>query len=391
MDRERAREYGLNALLVLLSVGVVLSGVEVALQAGLLDVGKNQHQFCDGPIERFQFHPQYGYTEHPNSVYLEKRTAYQDWSTFVHNSEGFRDVYDTGSDNVIVLGDSFTRGTLVDQNSTYSHLLDRWNPNTAFRNYGTGGYDQTNELHVYRNVSDQVNHDLVVIGYYTNDPLTNDAESARKPTYTLEDGDLELVRMPSEPEGDSGPSLARRLYFATPLRHLQTPQFVEAKLATASRRLAAGNDEPPKPPTGAALEYKLALTRSLLEEIAAEADRHDATVLIVTIPNRGEVYPDQPHRFAVEDGRPYWEANYRMLRELESNNPTVTVLDPRPALRAEREAGNRTYGVANAHLDDRGHRVLARVIQEELVRTGFVEDGAVNYSERYESERDGCP
>lgn len=391
IGRETLREFAINAVLVALSVSLVLSGLEVALQVGLLSIDKTQHQYCDGPVDRYRFHPQYGYTEHPNSVYLEKKTAKQDWSLFVQNDEGFRDVYNRGDERVLVLGDSFTRGTLVDQNATFTHLLDRWNRNTSFRNYGVAGYDQTNQLQVYENVSERYDHKLVVIGFFMNDALTNDLNSSRRPTYVLEDGEPKLVRLPEPTPTITESSVFRQIYFKTPLRHLITPQFLVAKWQAVNQRLKRDRRTVPKPPEGEELQDKLNLTRALLDEIATQSAKHDAEVLVVVLPTRGDVNPDRPQQFLVEDGRPYWNANREMLRTLAENNANVSVLDPRAALRRERAAGNRVYGIQDGHLDEAGHRTVAAEIQEYLMQSGYVGTRTVDWSKQYDTDRAACP
>lgn len=158
------------------------------------------HIYCKGPTDRSEFHSQYGWIEHPNSQYLEKKSNKDNWSLHTYNDEGFRDTYNSGEENVIVLGDSFTRGSLVDDHSTYTHLLDRWTPHTTFRNYGTGGYGTAQELLVYQDYSKKFDHNLVILGYYFNDPGDNVDKNPRRPTFELTSDRLILKHRLKEKE-----------------------------------------------------------------------------------------------------------------------------------------------------------------------------------------------
>ena len=79
---------------------------------------------------------------------------------------------------VIVLGDSMTRGTLVNENETYTDLLDLWHPDMSFRNYGIGGYGQANSIRVYEEKGQQLDHQLVVQQFSLSTDLDDNVERA---------------------------------------------------------------------------------------------------------------------------------------------------------------------------------------------------------------------
>lgn len=80
---------------------------------------------------------------------------------------------------------------------TYTFLLDRWSPETAFHNYGMDGYATENELVVYENVSDRYDHRLVVLGYYAgNDMQTNLRKTPLQPQFGVRNGTLVQTQEP---------------------------------------------------------------------------------------------------------------------------------------------------------------------------------------------------
>ena len=56
-----------------------------------------------------------------------------------------------------------TRGSLVEENETFTSLLDTWHPDYSFRNYGIGGYGRANSIRIYEDKgAETVAHKLVV-------------------------------------------------------------------------------------------------------------------------------------------------------------------------------------------------------------------------------------
>jgi hypothetical protein len=141
------------AVLAGASIVVALGGMEAFLRlVPSFQVQKEPQQiFCTAEHRRNMPHADYGYSEVPGNVYFEKTSPVDDWYFVKINKDGFRDNYDSGAQQVIVLGDSFVRGSLVDESQQFGYLLDLWHPDIAFRNYGIGGFGQAEELRLRRN------------------------------------------------------------------------------------------------------------------------------------------------------------------------------------------------------------------------------------------------
>lgn len=405
------REHLLNLVLVVMSVSVAFAGLEVGLRAGVVpyDRGVSSEEIhCSGPEDLHQFHSKYGWTLSPNATYLRqwKKPHSEDaYYLYTTNNEGFRDTYDSGDRNVIVLGDSFTEGAGVTEGGQYSHLLDRWSSNTSFRTYAAGGFGTDQELLIYRNVSERYDHDLVIVAYYYGNDAKNNAgegwpQGPRRPRFELQDGQLVQVHEPVDriPANTAG----FRDYGVVGAVHKTVRDYSWAYDWTyrRTRTVAAktgdgesGSGAPPAAPTGEERRAHLRLTRALLAEFSIEANSHDAEVLVVGIPARGDVTPSNPAHYPTETGLPYYRAQRQMIRNVAANNSNLAYLDLKPRLEREVAAGRQVYGreVANAHFIAHGYRVMAETIHRRLSSAGYVSNRSVNYETDSRRSVTSCP
>lgn len=392
-----------NSLVIFFSIVLVVSGMEVGLA---FTEGETGHKFCEGPEitsgsgDRLTFHPKYGYTAHPNLKFLRKSDKQEEWAWHSYNPDGFRDMYDSGAQNIVVVGDSFTEGWLADNNATYPHLLDRWSPNTTFHNYGMGGYGTDQELLVYRDVADEQDHKMVIVGYYFGNDMSNNVQSSpRLPQFGINNGSLIQTQSPTNetqsPTNEGGGILAGK--YVQPFQdylggNTHTYRFIAPKLATSIRALTGEKRERPTPPSGAELAEQRQLTKHLLSAISSQAEQHDARVLIVGIPTRGEVNPSYPGRYSPEDAEKYMDVQREMIRNVSADSSHVEYLDLKPQLVDEHERGNQVYGTTDAHMNEYGYRITAQVIYRHLLEDGVIQsDGDVNLSREYDVERTSCP
>jgi len=390
------REVAINSATVFLSIALFVAALETVL---VLDVVEHQKEFpkvedcTDGDHERlvsaelnWRFHDQYGWTGVPGSASVVRQTVNEDRDLYSHNADGWRDNYDLGNRNAIVLGDSYTYGVLADDNTTYEQRLDRWTSEMAFHNYAMGGYSTANQYEIYRDVADEMSHDVVIVGYATNDPQFNTGgNDPLKPQFSLSDGELVQTKQPNydaflqEANAESGGSGQFGGPLVEPVQALlrentETYSFLAPKLKATLRATGViSSPEPPQPPSGEKLDRQMNVTRALLSNIGETAARHDATVVIVYISPVGEVNPERPSRYRPEYGRPFFERQQRALREVARNHSNVQVLNLKSVLRSEINDGNQMYGTYDAHLNEAGYNVTASAIYRKLHNIGVVD------------------
>lgn len=400
----------LNVALVVLSLSVAFAGLEAGLRVGLVpyDRGVSSEEIhCSGPEDLHQFHPEYGWTLSPNATYIRRwQKPHTEDASYLYTTsdEGFRDTYDSGERNVIVVGDSFTEGAGVTEGGQYPHLLDRWTPNTSFHAYGAGGYGTDQELLVYRNVSDRHDHNLVILAYYYGNDAKNNVgkgwpQGPRRPHFELRDGRLVQTNQPVD---EIPPDTAGfRDYGIVGTAHNGLKDLSWAydwtyrRIRTVAGKagiVGSGSGGPPTPPTGADLRKQLRLTRALVTEVSAEARANDAEVLVVGIPARGEITPSNPAHYPPETGVPYYESQRQVLEEVAANRSNLRFLSLKPVLEREVAEGRQVYGqkVANAHFVAHGYHVMARTIYRNVTAQGYVPNNSVDYGTDYRRTRKSC-
>lgn len=136
---------------------------------------------CDGPPREGQAHARFGWTAVPGSAFFAQKSEADGWTVHINNSDGFRDLYDHGGNHAIVLGDSFTEGDNANNDEAFPHLLDVWNPDVAFHNFGVSGYATSNALAVYDAVGPGIPHDLVILAYFLGNDLRDNLKRVGMP------------------------------------------------------------------------------------------------------------------------------------------------------------------------------------------------------------------
>lgn len=320
---------------------------------------------------------------------MNKRSPTDDWDYRKYNENGFRDTYTSGQRDIIILGDSFTEGSEGD-NETYPFLLDRWTPNTSFHNFGMAGYGTAQELLVYRNVSTRYDHDIVILTYYLgNDARDNVDRRARRPVFELENGSLTQTHFPERRPTSSSNTQNPPGFLE---RYTKSYDFIIRRLNSLNIPDNQNRDYR-EPPDSQELREQIRITRALVKEVSREARENEAMLLLVTIPERGEVNPDRPARYLPEDGRPYWTAQREMLRELAENTSNVELLRMRPVLRSRIEDGTQVYYRGwDMHLNAKGYRLVAQQVYARLQNTGYISpDMGANLSRDFERDGSECP
>jgi hypothetical protein len=291
--------------------------------------------FCAGPPGRMERHELFGWTEVPNSAYFERTSDADGWAVHIYNADGFRDLYDSGAEHVIVLGDSFARGTLVNNDESFPHLLDSWSPDVAFHNFATGGYGTENSLSVYEVMSSKVPHQLVILAYFLGNDLRDNLES------------YEREERASSPEtGDT------RTWFET-LKEVNSKirQGVRTyNLLYSSVRPAFGGFDLPHH----RVEGGLKITNDLLIALVNQVKSNGAELLIVALPSW-----NQTNNY----GDPEEAAGQRaLLAKIAGEWDHVHLIDMWDMI--ARGEVDRVYGIKDKHFSRYGHYLTAKVIHE---------------------------
>ena len=257
-----------------------------------------------------------------------------------------------GSRRVVVIGDSIAFGLGVADDETFAHLLDVRTNGFEVANLGVMGYGPEQELLVLLNEGLPQLPDVVVLAVCLGNDFADVAlpvslydGRARKPRFRI-DGQVAVLDGHPLPQG----AQARAQRWLGDHSHLFNRMADSAtKVAPADawhgRYANAVSDE----------DQVLKLASAIVVAMDAACRRQGVSFLVATFPDRGS-FSDTPPLVA------------RFYQTLASQG--ITVIDVAARFRAD---GMRLEDVALdgiAHLNPAGHRIVAALLEEEILRAG---------------------
>jgi hypothetical protein len=327
-----------NLLLVALSVAfgvIVIEGFLMWRPEFQAMVPFSNLVYCAGPPRLAQSHELFGWTAVPDSAYFEQTSEADGWAVHIYNAEGFRDLFDSGDQHVIVLGDSFAQGADANNDESFPHLLDLWNPDLAFHNFGTGGYGTKSALSVYEVMSSKIPHQLVILAYFLGNDLRDNLQSHDRGEGA------------SSPEsGDS------RTWFET-LKEINSTirQGVRTyNLLYSSVRPAFGGFDLPVH----RVDKGIQVTNDLMVALVNRAQSSGSELLIVALPSWNQVN---------NYGDPEEATGQRaMLAKIAAQSDHVHLIDMWD--RIARSDIDRVYGIKDKHFSRYGYYLTAKAIHD---------------------------
>jgi lysophospholipase L1-like esterase len=284
-----------------------------------------------------------------------------------HNALGFRGPElqqgrAPGSVRVLVLGDSFAYGIGVADDETFSARLAEAVPRVEVLNAGVNGYGTGQELLLLREYAAALRPDLVVVAFFWNDV----ANSFKRefPSFRLADGSL--VWPEPGPAAQVSPPPVRRKW----LRHSYLYRFGSDRLKLAGWWLSLALGIPTESRDfveDADREAAWKLTAALIRAISDQARAVGARTAVLAIPDQVQVQR-RTHVLGL-DPRDY-AVQPRLRAVCEATG--IPLIDPLPELRADAARGALLYYPRDRHLTERGHRIVARVLEREFQRLGLL-------------------
>jgi lysophospholipase L1-like esterase len=285
-------------------------------------------------------------------------------------TQGFRVSDSTNNDSTAarwaVLGDSFTFGLGVNDNETFTAVMNREATDKHFINYAVPGYSTDQQwLLLQQNPEIRRARRLLVVVYLGNDPFDNvlsfplQARHA-KPYVELENGKLRVRNQPvpliSKPQAQLQRDLARlnapRREPAAWRRLLESSAVGALLLNSLFPDRYIAND------VSTHFQYETDVIIALLRKIQAQAA--EMQPLIVLMPGRSFV--QQPYSFSAA-----YQEYFR--REILNAAPeqSLDVIDMATLLRTDYETtSSQLFYPVDGHLTPIGHEFIARAISERL-------------------------
>ena len=321
-----------------------------------------------------EYHPTFGYryipgvrarVEHPAGSYLVRA-----------NQSGFRCDHEfvpekqPGTFRVLLFGDSFTAGESVSNAHRCGEELERRLPGLEVFNYGLDASGTDQHYLVFREMAQDIEHDLIVIGVFIPDIRRNvsrfqswgrqdgRAVTYAKPYFLLGEDGLELrhVPVPADPIDRESLGPQDRDYLEAYLDMGAKHLWLRRKIGRLGRRVKSlaqqasryqpvpGYDRPDHP--------QWLLMRRILLDWVSEAR---APVILFLIPSR---------HFVDEAASPKgYQARFGEL----SDPPQLTVVDALPELLKYPRSVRRELRFPNdGHPTSEGHRVLADALEPSV-------------------------
>jgi hypothetical protein len=294
--------------------------------------------FCAGPHRTGQPHELFGYTAVPESAYFEQKSEADGWAVHIYNSDGFRDTFNSGEKHVVVLGDSFTEGTLANNDEIFSYLLDVWNPDISFHNFGVKGYGTRQSLVIYKNMPKKVAHNLVILAYFLGNDLRNNLSG-----YSGDDGEV-LYLPPKAIDRSTAYELLKTLNSMA--RSIRSYNLVYSAIRPLfGGRVVLSQEQ---------IAEGIKLTEGALRDLSAEARRNKAHVLLVLVPawNRMNNLDDPK-----ED-----EQQSILLRRIADEEDGVYLVDLTDIV--SRVGADQFYGIKDKHMSRYGQYLTAKAIHD---------------------------
>ncbi len=335
-----------TATVILVNIGLailLLGSMEAGLRLSGLASGGCTDDFCGDMYLPDRFHERYGWLMppgHPRG----------------YNAEGFRDTHDSGESHVIVLGDSQTEGSGVDENDIYPFILDTSSRDVAFHNFAIRGYSTAQKLLVYEDMADRYNHSVVILQHLLGNDVNDNHLSERRwrPQFRVVDGSLELVSLPAHPYGHEPVDIP---VVRDVQRVLADHSVLYDTLAHAIGMSQWYDDIGPS-------WNGMRLTERLLERVAERAAEHDAQLIILSIPPEGYVRSDG---YTHHEGVPI--AAEREMLDRVADRPNVSFVSMRPPLRRAMTLSGEECPLYrdDVHLTYIGHHIVAAGMEDVLV------------------------
>ncbi|MBU1652340.1 SGNH/GDSL hydrolase family protein [bacterium] len=294
------------------------------------------------------------------------------------NGWGFRDdepitgAAAAGKRRLIFLGDSFMMGSGVEHQNRASEVVEQLEPTCISYNFGIHGYSTDQELLALQKYGPEVNPTDILLFFCANDLIYNDSNLGHrvaKSHFRVVDDKLILgnVPVPRQPEPN-----AVRLWFT---KRTAIGQILDRALALSAYQrgaeerhtggdLGIGETDRERANLDSLLLYSETsnisdLTYYLLRELRDEAQKSDANLIVFSTPS-------SVHWTAERDETP--AEIKRVLNWCADLG--IRSIDLFPYFYEDYQENNELLYLSDKmHWNDRGNRLAAEVIQEQILQT----------------------
>jgi len=291
--------------------------------------------------------------------------------TYNINGNGFRES-EAPSECVkyAVVGDSFSFGLGVNDDETFTTLLNKKNnQGNYFYNYSVPGYSTDQQLLLVNKLKDEISKEVILVVYLGNDIFDNmrnyplQAEHG-KPYFKLNNNKLSLENTPV-PLAAKSAAARKENISSIVLGNESSGNTFSNWLAQLeiSRRLGLFDKNTVLSDDVMQIRFSdsLKLFKTLVYEIEKFINKNKGQLIVVLLPGRS--YVEQPTSLSAQ-----YQEYFRQNIKFSLDASSVKVMDLASHLRVLHDKGiNNLYYPNEGHLTPLGHQYLAEYLSEHLV------------------------
>lgn len=314
------------------------------------------------------------------------------------NSAGFIDdewivAKSAGVRRIAILGDSFLQAIQVDNEDDFESVLEKkltasGTPTEAL-NFGIRGMGTTQEYLTLKHYALTYDPDLIIIAAFLFNDIEDNSLPLRSATirpYIVFENGVERIVPPQDPTYKFPFSFFRdnfHTYRWFVNRYYDVRKVIAAKLRKNNNKYIQSDAVLPffdiySEQSQTSNEWKEAwhITKEMYRRIKAMADERDIPLLVVLIPTRYELYPDdwvsaleqRREQFPKAVDAPY---NLSLPRKkgaeifMELSIPYVDLYDE---LQKHASRGEKLYMPVDGHFNVHGHEVVADILREAVMK-----------------------
>jgi hypothetical protein len=335
-----------------------------------------------------EYDPFLGWQHKRNYVHVVSASEYH--TTLSYDAQGLRGTSwpyakPSGVSRVVVIGDSFVDGYMVDVKDRLTEVLQsRIGPGFQVVNLGVAAYSTDQELLLMDREGWKYQPDAVVLAFYYNDVWMNGQDhvggQTHKPTFVLdENGGLSLTNVPVPPP-KAQPENRFKLYALIRKAIKSSPRLYSLFVKVGLGQAVLPDELHPAPGGAAgdsvqfsiyrkdgtpATERTWKITEALLARMKNQTEEHGARFIVFYVPTRVELSPEEWAKSRIPADYDAGEVSARLKGICHSQK--IVCIEPSDRFR---EAAQRTplYYSHDPHWNAAGQRLAGEILGEYFAR-----------------------
>jgi len=413
--QKKIKQLFFNITILLFTICFLIMAAEVSLR--IISKEPTEGKWVGAEKKYYEYDPLLGWRKIPNTNEIRASIRGNNKVLYQINSKGIRGPeysYDKprGEYRILILGDSFAEGYMIEFNNLFSEVLKNNLNNNAPKhkryqviNTGVSGWSTDQELLFFQNEGKKYNPDLVILMFYENDitynNLPKDWGMYYKPLFKIKDRNLVLTNVPVpkpdtfvyhghlEPEEKSVVKRLRRWLDTNSYLY----KFIKERIENSYRlknliTRPRSKDNAEDGGNDSVMEYRVwekkynnavraswEITEAMIKKLQKDADTAGSKLLIFNVPFEGSIYQEEwkklKNKYGFSDKD--WDVNtpgFVLCDICKKNNiafmnPTELLKDKAKEMDKDKK---RLYDPLDHHWTVEGNKIVGDILAEFIGR-----------------------